>query len=331
MGVCVAIQNFIKLNENHWDNFVTAEDFSFLSEHGINTVRIPVGWWIVEDPDPPPPFIGGTLAALDRAFSWAQVYNIRCIIDLHAGPGSQNGMEHSASRDGSVNWSSPEFVLQSLDAIEFLSARYADNPALLGIELLNEPSAAAVPIDILISYYKSGYQKVRNYSSTAYVVVCQRIGNADPMELYEANIGDKNVVVDVHYYNLFDAYFNDLNPLQNMQFIYNSRRPQLQALNSANGPLVFVGEWVNEWNVTNASRIEYQIFGSTQLEVYRSATFGWSYWTLKSEEKHWDFEWSIKNKYLVLGNSQKNGIGNCTALVVSFWAIILAFYGSLVP
>ncbi|XP_028550207.1 glucan 1,3-beta-glucosidase isoform X4 [Dendrobium catenatum] len=182
--------------QNHRHTFVTAEDFSFLSEHGINTVRIPVGWWIVQDPDPPAPFIGGTLAALDRAFSWAEVYNIRCIIDLHAAPGSQNGMEHSASRDGSVNWPSTEYITQSLDVIEFLSSRYADNPALLGIELLNEPSAAAVPIDILVSYYKSGYQIVRNYSSTAYVVVCQRIGNADPMELYEANIGDTNVVVD---------------------------------------------------------------------------------------------------------------------------------------
>ncbi|KAI0499110.1 hypothetical protein KFK09_020011 [Dendrobium nobile] len=314
---------------NHRHTFVTAEDFSFLSEHGINTVRIPVGWWIVQDPDPPAPFIGGTLAALDRAFSWAEVYNIRCIIDLHAAPGSQNGMEHSASRDGSVNWPSTEYITQSLDVIEFLSSRYADNPALLGIELLNEPSAAAVPIDILVSYYKSGYQIVRNYSSTAYVVVCQRIGNADPMEIYEAKIGDTNVVLDLHYYNLFDAYFVDLNPLQNMQFIYNNRVPQLQALNNANGPLVFIGEWVNEWNVTNASRREYQIFGSTQLEVYDTASFGWSYWTLKSEEKHWDFEWSIKNKYLVLNNSWKNGLSSCTTLAVTVWAIILAFYGSL--
>jgi aryl-phospho-beta-D-glucosidase BglC (GH1 family) len=48
------------------------EDFKFLYEHGINTVRIPVGWWIAYDPDPPNPFIGGTLEALDNAFSWAQ-------------------------------------------------------------------------------------------------------------------------------------------------------------------------------------------------------------------------------------------------------------------
>jgi len=35
-------------------------------------VRIPVGWWIAFDPDPPGPYIGGSLEALDNAFLWAQ-------------------------------------------------------------------------------------------------------------------------------------------------------------------------------------------------------------------------------------------------------------------
>ncbi|PKA50030.1 hypothetical protein AXF42_Ash017569 [Apostasia shenzhenica] len=315
----------------HRDTFITENDFAFMSLHGINTVRIPVGWWIAQDPDPPVPFVGGTLSALDRAFSWAQAYNIRCIIDLHAAPGSQNGMEHSASRDGSVNWPlSPKYILQSLEVIEFLSARYANNHALLGIELLNEPSAAAVPLEILVSYYKSGYEIVRKYSSASYVIVCQRIGNADPMELYQANIGDANVVVDVHYYNLFDAYFDNLNPAENIQFIYNSRRPQLQALNIANGPLVYIGEWVNEWNLTNASQMQYQMFGKAQLEVYDTASFGWSYWTLKNDEKHWDFEWNINNKYLVLSISSKNDIHKLAMILSAFLAVIWACSGPLI-
>lgn len=106
---------------------------------------------------------------------------------------------------------------------------------------MNEPSAAAVPIDILISYYMRGYQIVRSYSSTAYVIVCQRIGDADPMELYQANIGDSNLVLDLHYYNLFDTFFSNMSVADNIQFIYKIREPQLQALNQANGPLVFIG------------------------------------------------------------------------------------------
>ncbi|KHG27831.1 putative glucan 1,3-beta-glucosidase a [Gossypium arboreum] len=292
--------------EKHRNTFLNVGDFEFLYRHGINTVRIPVGWWIAYDPDPPAPFIGGTLEALDNAFSWAEDYSIKCIIDLHAAPGSQNGMEHSASRDGTTGWpTSSGYISQTLHVIDFLASRYAKHPAFLGIELLNEPSAAEVPLDTLVSYYKQGYEVVRKYSPSAYVIICQRIGSADPLELYQADIGSHNLVVDLHYYNLFDTFFVNLSAIDNIQFIYKSREAQLQALNGANGPLVFIGEWVNEWNVTSGSQSEYQDFGRAQLEVYNAASFGWAYWTLKNDRKHWDFEWNIRNNYLRLSSSEK--------------------------
>ncbi|XP_010523313.1 PREDICTED: glucan 1,3-beta-glucosidase A-like [Tarenaya hassleriana] len=290
--------------ERHRNTFVTVEDFEFLYRHGINTVRIPVGWWIASDPDPPSPFIGGSLEALDNAFSWAESYEIKCIIDLHAAPGSQNGMEHSSSRDGTTGWpTNSDYISQTLDVIDFLASRYSKHPALLGIELLNEPSEVSVPLDLLVSYYKRGYDIVRKHSASAFVILCQRIGNADPMELYQANIGSHNIVVDLHYYNLFDTFFSNLNASDNIQYIYKSRQAQVQALSSANGPLLFIGEWVNEWDLMNGSRLEYQEFGKAQLEVYNAASFGWAYWTIKNDRKHWDFEWNIKNGYLQLGYS----------------------------
>ena len=56
----------------HRKSFVTGNDFFLLSQNSIYAVRIPVGWWIAYDPDPPAPFIGGSLEYLDRAFYWAQ-------------------------------------------------------------------------------------------------------------------------------------------------------------------------------------------------------------------------------------------------------------------
>ncbi|KAK6923803.1 Glycoside hydrolase, family 5 [Dillenia turbinata] len=302
--------------KSHRNSFITVDDFAFLYRHGINTVRIPVGWWIAYDPTPPAPFTGGTLEALDDAFSWAQAYDIKCIIDLHAAPGSQNGMEHSASRDGSVGWPiSQDYISQTLHVIDFLSSRYAKHPSLLGIELLNEPSAAAVPLDTLVSFYRQGYQIVRKYSSTAYVILCQRIGNADPFELYQANIGFSNLVVDLHYYDLFDSFFDNMSSVDNIDFIYTNREAQIQALNNANGPLVFIGEWVNEWNTTSGSQIDYQGYGRAQLDVYNAASFGWAYWTLKNDRKHWDFEWNIRNNYLPFGSSPRKHSSNLLVLL----------------
>lgn len=123
-----------------------------------------------------------------------------------------------------------------------LICRYAKHPALLGIELLNEPSAGTVSLDVLIPYYKQGYQIVRKYSSSAYVIICQRIGVADPLELYQTNIGSHNIVLDLHFYNLFDPFFVNMSAVDNIQYIYKSREGQLQALNNSDGPLVLVGK-----------------------------------------------------------------------------------------
>lgn len=68
----IVISLFQLMLQKHRNTFITIEDFNFLYKNGINTVRIPVGWWIAYDPDPPAPFVGGSLEALDNAFSWAQ-------------------------------------------------------------------------------------------------------------------------------------------------------------------------------------------------------------------------------------------------------------------
>ncbi|KAH8516026.1 hypothetical protein H0E87_004441, partial [Populus deltoides] len=56
---------------DHWRTFIVEDDFKFISQKGINSVRIPVGWWIASDPTPPHPCVGGSLKALDNVFLWA--------------------------------------------------------------------------------------------------------------------------------------------------------------------------------------------------------------------------------------------------------------------
>ncbi|KAE8693258.1 hypothetical protein F3Y22_tig00110814pilonHSYRG00159 [Hibiscus syriacus] len=73
------------------------------SAKGLSAVRIPVGWWIAQDPTPPPPFVGGSSKALDNAFTWAEKYGLKVIVDLHAVKASQNGnlnVEYNSLTDG---------------------------------------------------------------------------------------------------------------------------------------------------------------------------------------------------------------------------------------
>ncbi|OMO94237.1 Glycoside hydrolase, family 5 [Corchorus olitorius] len=283
--------------EEHWNSFIVEEDFKFISENGLNAVRIPVGWWIASDPTPPWPFVGGSLEALDNAFLWAEKYKLNVIIDLHAAPGSQNGWEHSASRDGSQEWGiTEENIQQTVDVIEFLAARYAKSPSLYAVELINEPLYPGATIEALTKYYKAGYDAVRRHSSTAFVIMPIRQRTLQPRELIPVTSGLSRSVVDIHFYNMFEDSFDTVQ--DNIDFIYGHRASQLKEVTMSNGPLSFVGEWVDEWDVEEASKEDYQKYFKAQLEVYGRATFGWAYWSLKHSNNHLSLQWLINNGYV---------------------------------
>ncbi|GKV09289.1 hypothetical protein SLEP1_g20814 [Rubroshorea leprosula] len=288
--------------KEHWKTFIVEDDFKFISKNGLNAVRIPVGWWIASHPSPPLPYVGGSLQALDNAFSWAEKYGIKVIIDLHAAPGSQNGWEHSSSRDGSQDWGkTDDNIQQTVDVIDFLTARYAKSLSLYAVELINEPLAPGASLENLTKYYKAGYEAVRRHSSTAYVVVSNRLGTTmEPRELFPLASGMSNLAIDVHYYNVLSDIFNNMTIQQNIVFLLTNRTSQLNYITQSNGPLTFVGEWVAEWEVKGASKGDYQRFAKAQLKVYSKATFGWAYWTLKNVNNHWSLEWMIKNGYIKL-------------------------------
>nr|XP_043615558.1 probable glucan 1,3-beta-glucosidase A [Erigeron canadensis] len=289
-----------KIMKDHWDTFIVEDDFKFIATSGLNAVRIPVGWWTASDPTPPKPYVGGSLQYLDKAFLWARKYNLKVILDLHAAPGSQNGYEHSATRDGSIEWGqTDENIQETVRVIEFFTARYASNPSLYAVELINEPRASGVPLSVLTKYYDLGYKAVRKHAPNAFVILSNRLGG-EPKELFPLASGMKNVVIDVHYYNLFSSVFDDMTVEENIEFVRTNRSAELQAITTSNGPLTFVGEWVSEWQVRGATKEDYQKFSKANLDVFGRATFGWAYWSLKNVNNHWSMDWMIKNGYINL-------------------------------
>lgn len=119
--------------------------------------------------------------------------------------------------------------------------RYAKSAALLAVELLNEPLSPGVSLENVSKYYKDGYDAVRKHSSTAYVVMSNRLGAADPRELFPLASRLIKPVIDVHYYSLFSDVFNGMSVEDNIQFIRTNRSVQLNHVTTSNGPLTFVG------------------------------------------------------------------------------------------
>ncbi|XP_051138980.1 probable glucan 1,3-beta-glucosidase A isoform X2 [Andrographis paniculata] len=289
-----------KIMMNHWNTYIVEDDFRFMRQNGLNAVRIPVGWWIMYDPMPPQPFVPGSLLALDNAFKWALNNNMKVILDLHAAPGSQNGKHHSGSRDGFIEWGDSK-ILETVAVIDFLARRYGAHPSLGAIELMNEPLAPGVTLDSLREYYTAGYEAVREYNPTVYVILSNRLGEADSAELLSFAARLKYSVIDVHYYNRYSDYFKGLNGQQNAEYVYKKRSKQLQEITRKKGPLIFVGEWTAALYNDNASMEDYKKFAKAQLDVFGKATFGWAYWSYKCDQNYWSFKWMIENNYMKLG------------------------------
>ena len=69
------------------DTFIQRRDFAEIADHGFNAVRIPVPFFIFEDIGP---YIH-CYEYLDRAFEWAEEFQLKILIDLHTVPGGHNG------------------------------------------------------------------------------------------------------------------------------------------------------------------------------------------------------------------------------------------------
>ena len=119
----------------HRAEYITEGDFVRIKAMGLDTVRIPVPYFIFGDR---PPFIG-CIAELDKAFNWAERYGLQILIDLHTAPDSQNGFDNGGI-SGVCKWSrQPDEVEFVLNVLERLAERYKDRAGLWGIEVLNEP------------------------------------------------------------------------------------------------------------------------------------------------------------------------------------------------
>jgi hypothetical protein len=77
--------------QKHWDSWITQGDIAQMQSYGINTIRVPVGYWMMEsivyaDSEH---FPQGGLTYLQRLCGWASDAGMYIIIDLHGAPGAQ--------------------------------------------------------------------------------------------------------------------------------------------------------------------------------------------------------------------------------------------------
>jgi hypothetical protein len=125
------------------ENYVTEEDIRFLKAAGFNTVRVPLHYALfldpTTDPNDPAHFDGPGYRLLDRVIGWCHTAGLKVIVDLHAAPGGQTGVNHDDGTGFPLVFYVPRYRRETIDLWRHLAARYRDDPTVLGYDLLNEP------------------------------------------------------------------------------------------------------------------------------------------------------------------------------------------------
>lgn len=277
----------------HHETFITADDFAWIADQGLDLIRLPVGHWVFGG-DPP---YRAAADILDAAMDWAARNGLAVLLDLHAVSGSQNGQDHSG-RIGPRRWYRERHHREHTHgALAALAGRYARHPALWGLELVNEPMDWR--IWRLRQFHRDAYRRLgsrlapgtRVIFSDGYVPWLQR-GSLPGTEALPT-------VIDSHFYQAFYPW-DVARPIE-AHIAKARRRARTVRWLSRRHPVV-IGEWsaglparAYRGRSPEERPALTRAYLAAQLEGYADA-LAWCYWSYKTEEAgDWNFRHLVES------------------------------------
>ncbi|MBC7907898.1 MAG: cellulase family glycosylhydrolase [Rhodospirillaceae bacterium] len=253
--------------EKFRENYISREDIRQIKRAGFNTVRVPLHYGLFlgqnrsfgADADHPLTFEGPGWALIDRLIGWCREDGLKVILDLHAAPGGQTGVNHDDGTGFPLVFYVPREERRTTALWREIARRYRDEPTVLGYELLNEPISTYNDEDRLNPGLEPFYRRL-----TA------AVREVDPNHLIflAAAQWDQNIAVfgppfarDLVY--VYHQFWSPTGRDAIQDYINYSMRYQAPIL------LGEAGEASNQWNREYHALNER--FG-----------FGWSFWTYKN-------------------------------------------------
>ena len=298
------VENPQEMLKRHRDTFITEADFSWIKNHGIDTVRLPVGHWLFKADYP----YFTAKEYVDKAFAWAEKYDLNVVLDVHAARGCQNGFDNGGL-SGIMEWhKNQKNIDDTVDFIGELCDYYGEEKTLSGIQLLNEPHVT-IDMKIIQDFYKKGYNIIRNKLGSDISVIFHDAFRLDQWEDFFTNNRFTNVYLDTHMYQVFGEISREADIFNLTNFVIEKRMKVVRKIKQL-VPLI-VGEWSVGISPNTLSQAKdevqheayHRLLANVLLLAFEEAD-GWFFWSYKlsdqSAEKHhgWSFKKMVELEVL---------------------------------
>ncbi|CAJ1400856.1 unnamed protein product [Effrenium voratum] len=296
-GLCVALtalggadlrrEVFRKHRESHY----TAETLAKIVSCGLNAVRLPLGYWVLEEPGEGEAFDGPCVEALDAAVRLVEDSKLQLLLDLHGNPGGESGERPCGRKNSAWRWEDWRQD-EAVRILGKLAERYHDKSCITGLQVCNEP-AESIPVERLCDFYERAIEAIRDggMSSARVAVVLPVFTHWRLKEITRCwqERGNwlryDNVAFDLHYYHDFSVIWKALSHAQHVEVV-SGHAMELHLL---------PGAVVGEWSLSRPGPFpeeEQADFARKQVLAYNHASHGWFFWNWHDYDfyRDWDLE-----------------------------------------
>ncbi len=283
--------------QKHHATYITKKDLVWLKKHGVDILRVPIGHWTLGGDDR---YVEAS-ERLDWFMDTCLSMGFKVLLDLHAAPEAQNRAAHSGSGNSisdkhSTKWLNNTLAqARTIQVLCDMAERYRDNPALWGIQLLNEPSVDLLGLK-LARFYRRAYTALIHVARPGTVIVFSdayaplRLTNC----LRFRQKPSYPVVMDCHIYQVFGS------KNKTRSFSQHIRQTKVKKwflrFLSWQQPII-VGEWSAMLPI-KSSPAQTTAYAAAQLRAFKPA-IAHMYWNYKTEsEGRWNYKDQVEKGLL---------------------------------
>lgn len=81
------ISQYHEATKEHFDSFITEADIARIAGWGMDHVRLPIDYMVIQDDEPPFAYKEDGFLYIDKCIRWCEKHNLNIILDLHRAPG----------------------------------------------------------------------------------------------------------------------------------------------------------------------------------------------------------------------------------------------------